>query len=158
VLYHLPYHGKVSIIQPVLHSVNEVALKVPESLRFDANVPGIFRNQGEQNGLSTYVVDGAHSGQSLSFSLSPAILDAGKDGKAAARGQGGMQFYDAAFAMQLGRNLIGASRPAPLQANKHVSGWTLLIGVLVGALFLVSFFFAKNYRSSVPADRNFNAA
>ncbi|MBZ5663093.1 MAG: hypothetical protein LAO30_00675 [Acidobacteriia bacterium] len=155
VLYHLPYDGQVSITKPVLHSVEQVALIVPEALRFEAIAPSIFWNRGEQNGLSTYVAASLHSGQSLTFSLSPAGHAAGTETKATTSAQRDMPLYDAAFTGTPLAHIVGAPEPAvPLPAGKHFLAWTILVGALVGALFLASSVFARTYRSSVPRDRD----
>ncbi len=123
-VYHLPYSGNVSITQPLLHPVREVAWVVPESLLFETKTPGILTDRGTQNGLSTYQASSVRAGQSLTFTLSG--MDRAREKEAAA-------------------TTIASSGPArPVQQTallspgKHFPSWTILIGALVSAVSLAT--------------------
>jgi hypothetical protein len=136
VLYHLPYTGNISITQPLLHPVGEVALVVPESLHFEASYPGVFWNRGTQNGSSRYVAVNMRSGQSLTFSLSGANV--------------ALRQTPAKTATL---NTAGLPQPVPQSAfpspANRVLPLAILIGAFLGAAFMVRLAFHRTVRPSV---------
>ncbi len=131
-LYHLQYTGKISITPPLLRTVKEVALMVPESLNFEAKFPGIFLDRGKQNGLSVYLATNVRPGESLTFSLSGANRIMREETAATTVAPSGLSL--AKFA--------GLARPVQQLAlyspGKRFLSWAILIGALLTAVFLVA--------------------
>ena len=149
VIYHLDFRGGVPIALPIPHSVNQLLLKIPESLTLQANAQTIFRNEGQQNGLSIYSIDGLHSGHPVSFALSSVTPTAvGANGGTTASPRA-FEWHDAEYEMRSRLHQTSMSTAVSLLAGRSRLDWIVGLGVLMSALSGAGFAFARLARSSV---------
>lgn len=128
VIYHFDFHKGVSIALPLPRSVNQVELRIPESLNMRANSRSmLFRNEEQRNGLSTYSLAGLHRGRTISFTLSPVKLETSEVTGEATETHPAFEARDADYETR--------SRPWKAGAPTNVS--SVSGGSLLGLIFLL---------------------
>ncbi len=156
IIYHLEFHGVVPITLPLPHSVNQVLVKIPESLRLQANGQAI-RNEGQQNGLSVYSITGLQRGQPVSFELIRAIPKAtGANGETMNRF---FQPHDADY--EIRPQMLKTVLPTTASPPDGRSPFALMVwlSVLLSALFLGGARLSRSsVRSQVPERSLFRKA
>ena len=149
VVYHLDLHEGSLVTLPLSHSVNRALVKLPESLHLQSNVQAVFRNQGAQNGLLPYSVEGLHQRRTLSFSLAPltpqATLANGET--AALRPAFGPRDADYETRSQPRKAVAPTTVASP--SGKSPLDLIVLLGVLMSAFFGARLAFASLSRPSV---------
>ena len=146
VIYHLGFHGVVPITLTLPHSVKQVLVKIPESLQLQANGQAI-RNEGHQNGLSVYSINGLQRGRPVSFQLIRAIPKAtGANGEAMNRF---FEPHDADYEIrpQMLKTVLPTTASPPSGGSPFAL--TIWLGVLMSALFGAGVAYARLSRSSL---------
>ena len=134
VIYHLGFHAGDAITLPLSHPINQVLVKVPESLYMQSNAQAGFRDLGAQNGLSTYSADCPHLCQTVSFALSTSTSKAfGANGEMTAV-RSAFEFHDANYEMRSRLRNAATPTPASSPGSRSAIYLIVLMGVLVGVL------------------------
>jgi hypothetical protein len=151
VIYHFDFPREISVALPLPRSVNQVLVKIPESLHLQANGQATFRNDGQRNGLSTYSVDGLHQRRTISFSLSPVTPEATDANREMTTPRPVLWPRDADYERKSQPLKAGEPITASSPSGSASSELIVFLGVLMSALFGARVVFASLCRSSVRA-------
>jgi hypothetical protein len=149
VIFRLGFHAGVPIALPLLHPVDQVLVKIPESLDLQSNALAVFRNHGSQNRLSIYSIDCGQACRAVSFALSPSTPKAtGAIGEMTAL-RSALESPDAGYEMSSHLRKATTPRLTSSPDSRSPVSLIVLLAVLVAALLGLFVSFARSSRPSV---------